>query len=100
MIRKAYWAKSSGGMEMKDMPHHEEMMDPLHIDHCIDTIRQYMMCNPDVTATTWVWDADEQKSKAVADVAHTCRNFDDVKAWAIERRMRVPFQRDVHVMGS
>jgi hypothetical protein len=94
MIRKVYWAKSAGAME--DMPHHDDSMDPAHIDHCIDTIRQYMMCNADITPTTWVWDAKEGKSKAVANVAHTCRNFDDVKAWAMERRLVIPFRTDMH----
>jgi len=94
MIRKAYWAKSSDGMQ--DTHHHGEMVGPEHIDHCIDTIRQYMMCNADVTATTWVWDPEKGKSKAVADVAHTCRNFEDIKAWAEERRLTVPFRSDLH----
>jgi hypothetical protein len=96
MIRKAYWAHATSSGMHPTLHARGEMMDPPHIDHCIDTIRQYMMCNADITPTTWVWDPEKGVSKAKADVAHSCRNFEEIKKWAEQRKLVVDFRTDVH----
>ncbi|EMD85874.1 hypothetical protein COCC4DRAFT_209332 [Bipolaris maydis ATCC 48331] len=57
----------------------------LHVDHCIESIRQSLMCNADVTPMHYEW-SDEIKSVVPKiTVTHVCRNFDKVKKWAADR---------------
>ena len=88
MIRKVYWSNTTYAAD-------HELMGSEHIDHCIDAIRQYLMCNADISPINWVWDKREGKSKAVAQVAHTCRNFDEIKHWARGRKLLAPFRTDI-----
>jgi hypothetical protein len=88
MIRKVYWSKDSYSSN-------HELMGSEHIDHCIDGLRQYIMCNADISPMNWVWIEQEGRSKAVAQVAHTCRSFDDIKDWAGQRKLTIPFRTDV-----
>jgi hypothetical protein len=55
-----------------------------HIAHCIDAIRQSVMCASDITPYTWQW--SEEKKHAVNSVKypHVCRNFDKVREWATD----------------
>ncbi|KAF8990219.1 hypothetical protein BDQ17DRAFT_1372190 [Cyathus striatus] len=56
-----------------------------HIEHCVDIIRQAIMCNPDISTMVWQWDSRANRSIAALDVVHSCRNFDKIKQWAEER---------------
>lgn len=59
--------------------------------HCLDIIRQQLMCTVDVGILGQVWfqpDADEAPSAFVDfNTKHTCRNFEAVRQWAEERQM-------------
>ncbi|KAJ5593539.1 hypothetical protein N7537_010443 [Penicillium hordei] len=56
-----------------------------HIDHCLDHLRQAVMCNVDVTLIPFFWDEKHNTSLPDFQVEHTCRNFWKVRDWAIER---------------
>lgn len=61
----------------------------LHIEHCVELIRQSIMCSLDLTLipkrilgnseTGPVWHADQNQ-------LHTCRDFAAAREWLIERR--------------
>lgn len=89
MLRKRAWYA-----EGYDFDHN--MMNIDHIDHCIDSIRQSLMCSADVTPLTWAWDEEDQKLEPVATIMHTCRDFDAVREWARENIVRV-FDTSVRV---
>ncbi|KAL4888916.1 hypothetical protein BDV59DRAFT_205756 [Aspergillus ambiguus] len=67
-----------------------------HLDHCVDIIRQGLMCNADITPLTWTRDAKEGLAKEVAEVVHTCRDFNAIREWALARQLQVHF--DPHVV--
>ena len=89
MLRKRIWSTETYSPD-------DELMGIEHLEHCIDSLRQSLMCSVDVTPIPWVWWEQDQEAKAVAEIAHTCRNFDDVKDWAKQNQVRA-FNRSIHV---
>lgn len=57
-----------------------------HMDHCIDSIRQSLMCSSDITPLPYAWWPKYQLVLPVAAAQHTCRDFDAIRDWARERR--------------
>lgn len=89
MVRKRVWATEVFTPEA-------ELMGIEHIDHCIDTIRQSLMCASDVTPLPFVWSKDDQRTLEVARVLHTCRDFEAIKEWGKQNHVR-GFDRTIHV---
>ena len=85
-IREAYWVLYDGRVAARDgtpaavfdpdnLPFHST---PPHIGHCVDLIRNALICRPDTTL--------ELKDKAVGGVTgfgteHLCVNWDQVVEW-------------------
>lgn len=74
----------------------EPLMDMPHLDHCIDMIRQNLMCSSDITPLPWVWDRTQKKALAVGKVIRTCRNFDMIRQWGIDNKVR-EFNTSIYV---
>jgi len=55
------------------------------IDHCIDSLRQAIMCHGDISLFVHRWNEDAQFWRARFNTATTCRNFDRIQDWASER---------------
>ncbi|KAJ8067837.1 hypothetical protein OCU04_003431 [Sclerotinia nivalis] len=57
----------------------------LHVDHCIDDIRQALMCHADTSITTFNW--EEGIRRPMPDFAgwHTCNNWQVLDDWATAR---------------
>ena len=57
----------------------------MHIDHCIDHLRQAIQCHSDLTPMNW----ERQGNKLILkpDTKHTCRNFDKIHKWTLEREI-------------
>jgi len=55
----------------------------LHVSHCLDTIRQQLMCLPSIDVLGQVW-YNPEAPNALPDfnTKHMCRNYDDIKQWA------------------
>ncbi|KAL0576586.1 hypothetical protein V5O48_005379 [Marasmius crinis-equi] len=62
-----------------------------HMDHCVDWLRQSLMCAGDTSVIVWQWDEMEQKNKFQGDIAHTCRNFEKLRNWGLQHTMEVQF---------
>lgn len=77
MIRKRIWAT-----ERPDPTH--ELMGIEHIDHCIDSLRQSLMCASDLTPYPFIWDEEAQLIKEVGKVLHVCRDFGAVRQWGLK----------------
>ncbi|KAK7044214.1 hypothetical protein VNI00_007936 [Paramarasmius palmivorus] len=58
-----------------------------HMDHCVDWLRQSLMCAGDTSVIVWKWEESEQKNKFQGDVAHTCRDFDKLRQWGLEHTL-------------
>ncbi|KAF7345933.1 hypothetical protein MVEN_01615600 [Mycena venus] len=56
-----------------------------HVLHCLDWIRQALMCNADTSVVVWQWDESRNTTRVKGNIAHTCRNFEKLQDWAKER---------------
>jgi hypothetical protein len=83
MIRKAlrpdYYKPYVPGKDGEDL-----LFGYHHVTHCIDIIRQAIMCSADVTPYTWTWNETIQLHANRISTPHTCRNFDKIRDWARE----------------
>jgi Mycotoxin biosynthesis protein UstYa len=50
-------------------------------DHCIETLRQWLMCLPDLTPRSVIWREDGLSAKANNTIVHTCVDWDAVQSW-------------------
>ncbi|WQF89969.1 Putative mycotoxin biosynthesis protein UstYa [Colletotrichum destructivum] len=77
LLRKSLYWKTQWTTDPNDP------MSLMHLEHCVDALRQAVMCSADVTPHPWVW--DDGQNKEVAEVMHTCRDFDAIRSWARPR---------------
>ena len=56
-----------------------------HLEHCIDYLRQAIMCTVDITPIPVEWSDQWNRLVVNFDTWHTCRNFDGIKDWMLER---------------
>lgn len=92
MIRKRIWSTETYEPD-------DELTGIEHLEHCIDALRQSLMCSADVTPIPWKWREEDHEAKAVAEIAHTCRNFEDIRVWAKENQVK-DFDRTIYVEDS
>lgn len=69
----------------------------IHTTHCLDMLRQVLMCKPDVGVLGQVWWKAEGDSHPTAFVdfntKHRCRDYEGVRRWTAAHQM--PHERDV-----
>ncbi|PKK42873.1 hypothetical protein CI102_11911, partial [Trichoderma harzianum] len=57
----------------------------IHQEHCIDHIRQMLMCSGDMTLIPTEWTDYLERNYVNSDVPHTCRNFAKLRDWVVSR---------------
>jgi len=57
----------------------------LHFEHCLDYVRQALMCNADTTPVTHKFFKGADIFAPDFNTLHTCRNFDQLLEWSLER---------------
>ncbi|KAH8647914.1 hypothetical protein BX600DRAFT_518318 [Xylariales sp. PMI_506] len=62
-------------------------IDAKHYDHCIDSLRQSIMCHGDIATVYWRYNEVRRIPLPQLAVTHTCRDFDLIKEWALERQL-------------
>ena len=62
----------------------------MHLDHCIEILRQAVMCNVDMTPVPRTWVAPGDFWHADPDQTHTCRDFWSLREWISERNRKFP----------
>ncbi|PPQ98411.1 hypothetical protein CVT24_004090 [Panaeolus cyanescens] len=65
----------------------EPHLDTQHLSHCVENIRQTLMCSADVTPLVWQWVERVQQVRIMGNVIHTCRDWDKIREWGLERRL-------------
>lgn len=58
---------------------------PAHVDHCIDSIRQNLMCHADLSVMTFHWVEDSEDPKPNFKYEHECVNWKALEGWASKR---------------
>lgn len=67
----------------------------LHRDHCIDQIRQNLMCSVDMTPYGTRYNKAVDHNYADSNVVHMCRNFEKIRQWVFDRYYNPPPQSSV-----
>ncbi|KAJ7696318.1 hypothetical protein B0H17DRAFT_929641, partial [Mycena rosella] len=68
-----------------------------HVSHCVDWIRQSLMCNGDTSVIVWQWQDSKNTTMVKGNVAHTCRKFDKLQDWAKEHILKNKYDPTVHI---
>ncbi|KAJ5772372.1 hypothetical protein N7520_002901 [Penicillium odoratum] len=63
-------------------------LQSMHMDHCIDVLRQSTMCEADVTPIPFVRSYFGCGVFPNIIATHTCRDFDAIVQWAKEREVQ------------
>lgn len=56
-----------------------------HLDHCVDYLRQAVMCSTDITWIPVEWNTRFNRLLADFDSVHTCRNYNKIQSWMLPR---------------
>ncbi|KAI0439379.1 hypothetical protein F4803DRAFT_531539 [Xylaria telfairii] len=68
----------------------DEDIRKFHITHCLDTIRQVLICNVDTGVLGQVWTRQLRMENPQAfpdfNTKHKCKNYEAVRAWAEEHQ--------------
>lgn len=78
----------------------DELLGPSHISHCIDILRQAVMCNSDISPLVWQWDEKRSSYKEKATIMHTCKRFDKIQEWARGYAMYEMMDREHRVLND
>ncbi|KAK7952805.1 uncharacterized protein PG986_008533 [Apiospora aurea] len=66
-------------------PPDNEIHGVKHIDHCINHLRQVILCAGDLTPIPSVYFTGIENNYINSDRPHTCRNFKKIRDWVSER---------------
>lgn len=60
-----------------------------HMDHCIDTLRQVIMCRGDVDMFAFRLPLGEDKPRPdYSSTPRVCRNFESIRKWAVDHTVQ------------
>ncbi|KAK4172809.1 hypothetical protein QBC36DRAFT_361584 [Triangularia setosa] len=71
----------------------------LHIDHCIESLRQSITCHSDINAFTYWWLDSKKIMEPELGTMHVYRNFSKIRDWAFDRFVNLADRRK-HVENS
>ncbi|KAF8312634.1 hypothetical protein DL93DRAFT_2168257 [Clavulina sp. PMI_390] len=71
-----------------------------HIDHCIQAIRETLMCHADRTLDPYVKPSDRNRTQVSFESYHTCRDFGAIQQWARDNQSPFKFSDTVLAHGS
>ncbi|PHH84015.1 hypothetical protein CDD83_2633 [Cordyceps sp. RAO-2017] len=61
-----------------------------HYEHCVDYIRQSIVCGFDTGLVTYDWVGHHQRPTPNANAMHRCVDWDAVQAWLRDRAVEIP----------
>lgn len=98
LMRKALWWNYEYYHERKEGAFvNNDYVIHYHVTHCMDILRQQLMCTLDVGVLGQVWfqpEGEDQPTPYVDfNTKHKCKDFDAVRRWAEEHQL--PPEREV-----
>ncbi|KAG2032725.1 hypothetical protein BDR03DRAFT_873419 [Suillus americanus] len=87
LLRKASWPEYYGHADISFQDEPEVVR--MHLDHCIEIIRQNTMCNADVMMITWDWVQGHKIPFPNFNTRHQCRNYEKILDWAVKHAVHV-----------
>ncbi|SMR52955.1 unnamed protein product [Zymoseptoria tritici ST99CH_1E4] len=100
IIRRSFWREHYSDFKVFQFSE-EAIMG--HIDHCLDLLRQMIMCTADVGLIIYYWEGADREPQAKFATEHMCRNLDRINDWVLEHKWEdeVTFDPlDPHMMLS
>lgn len=70
-----------------------------HVEHCIESLRQSIMCHSDITPLVSQWNSEKQQMELRSSVVHSCRSFQRVSEWASDHQLKFS-DLDLDVTGN
>ncbi|CCM06845.1 uncharacterized protein FIBRA_09149 [Fibroporia radiculosa] len=64
-----------------------------HLNHCLEMLRQNLMCHADIAFITYDWVAGFPKPFPDFNTVHQCRDFTKIQQWNRANRVRIPLER-------
>ncbi|KAF8907012.1 hypothetical protein CPB84DRAFT_1769237 [Gymnopilus junonius] len=61
-----------------------------HLDHCVEILRQNLMCSADVGMITYEWVKGFSEPYPDFNTKHQCRNFDKILEWGYKQAVHIP----------
>jgi len=61
-----------------------------HYEHCVDIIRQSLMCHFDAALMTFNWVLDHPNPTPNTNVVHKCVDWDRVQGWLANSAVQIP----------
>ncbi|KAG2038066.1 hypothetical protein BDR03DRAFT_955676 [Suillus americanus] len=86
-LRQASWLEYYEPIEMSFQDRPEIVR--LHLDHCIEMIRQSIMCHADVTMIPWYWVQGHTFPYPNFNTRHQCWNFEKILDWYFEHAVHI-----------
>ncbi|KZT04757.1 uncharacterized protein LAESUDRAFT_727628 [Laetiporus sulphureus 93-53] len=68
-----------------------------HLDHCLETLRQHIMCASDIAVITYDWIEDFDKPFPNFNIVHQCRNFEKILEWTEENTLQIDHSHVVRI---
>lgn len=68
------------------------------LDHCLEILRQALMCHGDVSLYVVHWNERSHFARAHFDTERTCRKFDKIQSWANDRFIGIELDRDTRLV--
>ncbi|KAK8115000.1 hypothetical protein PG999_007069 [Apiospora kogelbergensis] len=66
-----------------------------HIDHCVDALRQFVMCQADVNVFAFRFPFNDGDPWPDYTTPHVCRNYENIRQWAVDHGVpQVPGEPD------
>ncbi|KAH7890212.1 hypothetical protein F5I97DRAFT_1801771, partial [Phlebopus sp. FC_14] len=91
----AYYAKKGSRHPLMIHVEGHEGFD--HLGHCIDSLRESLLCSADITPVVWAWDDKQRRTSPRLDVVHVCRDYEKIQEWAYAHLIQTPFDSKVHL---
>lgn len=60
---------------------------PRAAEYCLELLRQTVMCHADVGTISYTWNEGLKSPFPLLYNNHTCRDFDRIQDWAMQRRV-------------
>ncbi|KAG1804294.1 hypothetical protein EV424DRAFT_1330740, partial [Suillus variegatus] len=88
LLRKASWFEYYSASTDRSFQFPLDIIH-LHIGHCIEMLRQSIMCKADTTMITWYWVQGHDSPQVNFNTRHRCRNFEKITDWSIEHAIHI-----------
>ena len=89
LLRKSLYYNYDHYHSKKEVEFHDsDHVVRWHVSHCLDFLRQRLMCDLDIGTFGQVWVKHPTPRPWVDfNTRHTCRNFDAIRAWNEEKQI-------------